>query len=216
MITNEQIKRVVNEDYLDAKLFNNTDNGNVLIATDDDFSMDSDKDTTYKGLDFDVDDSMFEIVNSEDEDKVEETPKTPDQFGIASMLNSLIRDEWEAIEGYNSTIATLNDIKIEGSLTDINSIKKVLTDIVNEENIHVGQLQQALALVSPNAVSIDTGAREAEEQIVTKTTNNHTDVLHPGMAVQTFAPVVTRNETNNVDDDVNLSVCTLTDIDDSF
>ena len=216
MITNEQIKRVVNEDYLDAKLFNNTDNGNVLIATDDDFSMDSDKDTTYKGLDFDVDDSMFEIVNSEDEDKVEETPKTPDQFGIASMLNSLIRDEWEAIEGYNSTIATLNDIKIEGSLTDINSIKKVLTDIVNEENIHVGQLQQALALVSPNAVSIDTGAREAEEQIVTKTTNNNTDVLHPGMAVQTFAPVVTRNETNNVDDDVNLSVCTLTDIDDSF
>lgn len=216
MITNEQIKRVVNEDYLDAKLFNNTDNGNVLIATDDDFSMDSDKDTTYKGLDFDVDDSMFEIVNSEDEDKVEETPKTPDQFGIASMLNSLIRDEWEAIEGYNSTIATLNDIKIEGSLTDINSIKKVLTDIVNEETIHVGQLQQALALVSPNAVSIDTGAREAEEQIVTKTTNNNTDVLHPGMAVQTFAPVVTRNETNNVDDDVNLSVCTLTDIDDSF
>ena len=216
MITNEQIKRVVNEDYLDAKLFNNTDNGNVLIATDDDFSMDSDKDTTYKGLDFDVDDSMFEIVNSEDEDKVEETPKTPDQFGIASMLNSLIRDEWEAIEGYNSTIATLNDIKIEGSLTDINSIKKVLTDIVNEENIHVGQLQQALALVSPNAVSIDTGVREAEEQIVTKTTNNNADVLHPGMAVQTFAPVVTRNETNNVDDDVNLSVCTLTDIDDSF
>ena len=216
MITNEQIKRVVNEDYLDAKLFNNTDNGNVLIATDDDFSMDSDKDTTYKGLDFDVDDSMFEIVNSEDEDKVEETPKTPDQFGIASMLNSLIRDEWEAIEGYNSTIATLNDIKIEGSLTDINSIKKVLTDIVNEENIHVGQLQQALALVSPNAVSIDTGTREAEEQIVTKTTNNNADVLHPGMTVQTFAPVVTRNETNNVDDDVNLSVCTLTDIDDSF
>ena len=216
MITNEQIKRVVNEDYLDAKLFNNTDNGNVLIATDDDFSMDSDKDTTYKGLDFDVDDSMFEIVNSEDEDKVEETPKTPDQFVIASMLNSLIRDEWEAIEGYNSTIATLNDIKIEGSLTDINSIKKVLTDIVNEENIHVGQLQQALALVSPNAVSIDTGAREAEEQIVTKTTNNNADVLHPGMTVQTFAPVVTRNETNNVDDDVNLSLCTLTDIDDSF
>lgn len=216
MITNEQIKRVVNEDYLDAKLFNNTDNGNVLIATDDDFSMDSDKDTTYKGLDFDVDDSMFEIVNSEDEDKVEETPKTPDQFGIASMLNSLIRDEWEAIEGYNSTIATLNDIKIEGSLTDINSIKKVLTDIVNEENIHVGQLQQALSLVSPNAVSIDTGAREAEEQIVTKTTNNNADVLHPGMTVQTFAPVVTRNETNNVDDDVNSSVCTLTDIDDSF
>ena len=216
MITKKKIKRVVNEDYLDAKLFNNTDNGNVLIATDDDFSMDSDKDTTYKGLDFDVDDSMFEIVNSEDEDKVEETPKTPDQFGIASMLNSLIRDEWEAIEGYNSTIATLNDIKIEGSLTDINSIKKVLTDIVNEENIHVGQLQQALALVSPNAVSIDTGAREAEEQIVTKTTNNNADVLHPGMTVQTFAPVVTRNETNNVDDDVNLSVCTLTDIDDSF
>lgn len=216
MITNEQIKRVVNEDYLDAKLFNNTDNGNVLIAADDDFSMNSDTDTTYKGLDFDVDDSMFEIVNSEDEDKVEETPKTPDQFGIASMLNSLIRDEWEAIEGYNSTIATLNDIKIEGSLTDINSIKKVLTDIVNEENIHVGQLQQALALVSPNAASIDTGAREAEEQIVTKTTNNDADVLHPGMTVQTFAPVVTRNETNNVDDDVNSSVCTLTDIDDSF
>ena len=48
---------------------------------------------------------------------------------------------------------------------DVDGIIKILADIANEENLHVGQLQKALEMVSPNAESIKDGAKEAEEQI---------------------------------------------------
>ena len=92
------------------------------------------------------------------EDLVPEPPKEGTDTGIASMLNSLIIDEFEAIDGYNSAIATAEQ---EG-MTDI---VNVLKDIVNEENLHVGQLQTCLAKVSPNAQSIDDGQVEAQQQL---------------------------------------------------
>lgn len=88
-----------------------------------------------------------------------DAPKTPEDNGIANTLSALIRDEFEAIEGYNSALAT---IKAIGGYEDI---VKVITDIVAEENTHVGQLQKALETVSPNASQIAIGAVEAEEQI---------------------------------------------------
>ena len=80
--------------------------------------------------------------------------------GVAQDLNYLIKDELEAVEGYNSVLATWKDA---GKFPEIIA---VLEDIVDEEMLHIGQLQRALELVSPNAKNIQAGAKEAEEQIV--------------------------------------------------
>ena len=93
--------------------------------------------------------------------------KTGNDFGVASMLNVDIIDEFEAIDSYNSHIITLKDlINQETDDAVIESYKKIieiLTDIANEENIHVGQLQKALSLVSPSALFIKDGDIEADE-----------------------------------------------------
>lgn len=80
--------------------------------------------------------------------------------GIAQDLNYLIKDELEAVEGYNSVLATWRDAD------KFPEVIAVLKDIVDEEMLHIGQLQRALELVSPNAKNIQAGAKEAEEQIV--------------------------------------------------
>lgn len=80
--------------------------------------------------------------------------------GIAQDLNYLIKDELEAVDGYNSVLATWKDVD------KFPEVIAVLKDIVDEEMLHIGQLQRALELVSPNAKNIQAGAKEAEEQIV--------------------------------------------------
>ena len=75
------------------------------------------------------------------------------------MINALIQDEWQAIQGYNDAIATLSTTDID---TDIINVFK---DIANEENIHIGQLQKALEMVSPNVSSIGEGEQEGAEQL---------------------------------------------------
>ena len=215
---NKKITTNVSESYLDEKIFGNTDDTtNILLSSDkiDDEVDEAVNTGNYSGLDFDVDDSVFEVVktSNESEEAQKELPKTDADFGISNMLNALIRDEWEAIEGYNSTIVTLNDIGFKNA----EQIKGILSDIVKEENIHVGQLQKALELVSPNAVAIETGAREATEQIednVVTTKATGADVLHPGMTVQTFDTKPVENQ--RYDDVPGVAVCTLSDIDDSF
>lgn len=112
-------------------------------------SIASEGDFKAYGVDVDLDSAREEIPQA---------PETPENMGIATLLNNLIIDEWEAINGYNSAIITLADL---GKYDEI----EVLKDIVNEENIHVGQLQEILKTVSPNAESIGEGEVEAAKQL---------------------------------------------------
>ena len=77
------------------------------------------------------------------------------------MLINAINGEWDTIELYNSIIATLSLEKDK----KYDAIIKILQDITNEENIHVGQLQKALEILSPNTSLIKDGEKEADEQI---------------------------------------------------
>jgi rubrerythrin len=88
----------------------------------------------------------------------EETPEPGPEAGIASIVNKLIIDEWEAIQGYNDAIVAA---ETEG----YSDIANVLRDIANEENLHVGQLEQVMQQLSPNAESINQGEVEAEGQL---------------------------------------------------
>lgn len=90
---------------------------------------------------------------------LEEPTDKQENIGISQMISDLIKDEWEAIDGYKSTIATLQ------SLGGNEELIKVMEDISKEEMVHVGQLEECLKKVSPEAVEIETGHEEAEEQI---------------------------------------------------
>lgn len=97
-------------------------------------------------------------ITTHDGDVLPETPKEGAESGIAAVINKLIIDEWEAIQGYNDAI-------VNAELEGYSNIANVLTEIANEENIHVGQLQKALETISPQTDSIKKGEDEAEKQL---------------------------------------------------
>lgn len=131
------------------KIYENKNLKEAIITKEFLATIPNSEDFKAYGLDVDLDSAREEIP---------EAPETPEDMGIAGVLNNLIIDEWEAIDGYNSAIVTLADL---GKYDEV----EVLKDIVNEENIHVGQLQQIMKSVSPNAESIGEGEVEAAEQL---------------------------------------------------
>lgn len=86
-----------------------------------------------------------------------------EKISIEQVLSDLIKDEFEAIDGYSSSLATLKILENDGS--DYSGIIANLEDIKNEELVHVGQLQKCLAEVNPKAEAIDDGKEEASETI---------------------------------------------------
>ena len=84
--------------------------------------------------------------------------ETGAEVGMAAIISDLIKDEYEAIDGYNSAIATA---QAEGFLDMVN----VLSEIQAEENLHIGQLQTLMNSVDPNAHLVDDGQQEGIEQL---------------------------------------------------
>ncbi len=84
--------------------------------------------------------------------------ETGADVGMASIISDLIKDEYEAIDGYNSAIATA---EAEG----YGDMVTILTEIQAEENLHIGQLQTLMTTVDPNAHLVDDGKQEGEEQL---------------------------------------------------
>ena len=104
-----------------------------------------------------------EKEEEEDESKAQ-VPATDTSMGASQIMNSLIQDELQAIDGYNSAIQTFRSM--EGEDKDkLERCIKVLSDIAGEENIHVGQLQEAQKLFNEQATLAQDGAEEAKEQI---------------------------------------------------
>ena len=98
------------------------------------------------------------VDESLNEDVTIATNASTENNGLATILNYLIKDEFDAIQQYNDAIV---NFETEGR----NDLVQVLKDIVNEENLHVGQLEVLLEQVSGVANSIDQGKAEAETQL---------------------------------------------------
>ena len=103
--------------------------------------------------DIDMDESLNESV-TEDAEPIEAGPKS----GMAKIVNDLIKDEYEAIDGYNTAIIMAQEEGFEDAV-------RVLTEIQAEENIHVGQLQEVMKLFDPNADKVEDGQEEGFEQL---------------------------------------------------
>lgn len=106
------------------------------------------------------------VADTSEENKEEvEVPSTDASMGASQIINSLIQDELQAIDGYNSAIQTFRSMAEVDDKEKLEGCIKVLSDIASEENIHVGQLQEVQKLFNDQATLVTDGAEEAKEQI---------------------------------------------------
>ena len=102
-----------------------------------------------------MDESLKEDVYFVSTETSNETPVTSEANGIAKLILDAINNETDIIKMYNDLLAN----------TDDEDIIQIIQNIAAEENNHVGMLQKALEIVSPNASNIEDGADEAEDMI---------------------------------------------------
>ena len=118
-----------------------------------------------------MEDSTYDESLTEDATDIEtetlEGPKQGPEFGLAALLNDAIKDEWDAIDTYNSLAVSARDEGFE-------NIAEVIDEINTEENKHVGQLQEILKTISPNTDAIKVGEQEGKEQM-SEASDNDTD-----------------------------------------
>ena len=147
--------------------------------------------------DFSAPDYMPDMENHLD---APEGPKDGSDTGVADMLISAINDEWSTIQRYNSMIATLRT-EMSGNPAYEQFIA-VIEEINNEENKHVGQLQEVLKQISPNANSIQDGEEEGAAQL---------NFANGKLQVQTWDSPANNTTPNSID-----STCTIGDVDDEM
>lgn len=123
----------------------------------------------------------MEEKDTEEEDTGEasdSTPEGPSDMYAANALNDLTKSEYETINAYNDFLLAIQSMvtRPEGMPEEeefkpsfcpelAEQVNEVIKDILAEENKHIGQLQELLKKVSPNAENIEAGADEAKEQI---------------------------------------------------
>lgn len=102
-----------------------------------------------------------EVDGSAEELELEtDPPKGEGSAYMASMLGTLVKEEYDAVASYTSFLQDL-----EANDLGDDSDRKVICDILAEENVHIGQLQELLKKVAPTAENIEVGAEEAKAQI---------------------------------------------------
>ena len=85
-------------------------------------------------------------------------PTIGPKAGLSALIIDAINGEWDTVNLYNSIAITAREEGFE-------DIAAVLDEINTEENKHIGQLQEILKTISPNAAAIKDGEAEAEEMI---------------------------------------------------
>ena len=81
------------------------------------------------------------------------------QTNMADLLNSLIHEEWEAVARIRGAISVIQ------SLGDNKELDEIFQDILNDNMIHIGQLEKSLQTLVPEAAKIEDGREEAEEKL---------------------------------------------------
>lgn len=79
--------------------------------------------------------------------------------GLENLLNDLINDENEAINGYNSAIV---NFELEGK----SDLTNVFRDIIKDEQNHIGNLQKVLNEINPTTIAnLEQGQQEAADTL---------------------------------------------------
>lgn len=125
-----------------------------LIDDTDDFDLLDDSDPRVAMQD-------ESLIESASEDIPTETlagPEAGPAAGLAELISAAIKEEWSAIETYNT-------LSISARAEGFEGIAKISDEIGTEENKHIGQLQEALKTISPNTDAIAVGQEEGKDQL---------------------------------------------------
>ena len=184
-------KLVVGSDgfYTDYTMYYNPDEDNYFFMFGDedvygpdpdyaDWTCETNEEATewynnYNGfedddLDESVDTSLKEDINdvlpaeeieivAEVEPSKETVTAGPDA-GIAGLINNLIIQNWDMNGAYT-------DLIVNADSNNQHNIANLAKDIVADINNHIGKLQAALAMLSPNVENIAAGESEAAQQL---------------------------------------------------
>lgn len=183
------------------------------IKVFDEGHFDAYKDDEYDDTPFEYEPLVrAEVPTDHNGEAVPEGPKPGVESGIADSLIKLINDEWEAIQGYNNFRDMILSMQQNGD-GDYSEMIRVIDEISNEENLHVGQLQELLKKVSPNAESIEKGEEEAQEQL--ESTGN--EWVNGQLKVQFHEPGAISSQSINSENPNEIdTTCTLCDADDEW
>lgn len=107
-------------------------------------------------VDFQVNSNYNIVEDLEEPSKIIDNDTS--DHGMLGLINSLIISEYDAIDQYNSAIATA---EAAGELDAV----PIFKDIIAEEHVHVGQLQAAAKLFDQSAKEVATGIEEAQDQL---------------------------------------------------
>lgn len=111
-------------------------------------------------------DNYSKEANPEDKDLTEDVEvvdknqtEIDKKVGLENLLNDLINDENEAINGYNSAIVNF-ELEGKSDLTD------VFRDIIKDEQNHIGNLQKVLNEINPTTIAnLEQGQQEAADTL---------------------------------------------------
>ena len=130
----------------------------LYVETEKDYLGQEEGDRQYESLHEDVEDPV--AVKEDAVEESERVPQTENEVGLSNLIIQEINGEWETIQHYNDLIAIMRAQGYEDMID-------VISDIVAEENTHIGQLQKCLQVISPNVSKIEAGETEAMEQLYT-------------------------------------------------
>ena len=184
-------KQVMDSDgfYTDYTMYYNPDEDNYFFMFGDedvygpdpdyaDWTCETNEDATewynnYNGFEDDDLDECFtpylkedinDVVPAEDIEIVaeiepsKETVTAGPDAGIAGLINNLIIQNWDMNGAYT-------DLIVNADSNNQHNIANLAKDIVADINNHIGKLQAALAMLSPNVENIAAGESEAAQQL---------------------------------------------------
>lgn len=105
-------------------------------------------------------DEYVEILNSKPlKEELEPVSEEDKKAGMLATLNSLIKEELDAVQSYNDAVEQAKAI-------DMEDFASVFESLISEETIHIGELQKLQDILSPKTIDdIEAGQEEAEEHI---------------------------------------------------
>jgi rubrerythrin len=83
-------------------------------------------------------------------------PQEGPEFGIASLITNAIQSAWSNVQMYN-------ELSVAARMEGFDEIANIIDEINTNESKHIGHLQSALKIVSPNAEAIELGNEEGSE-----------------------------------------------------
>jgi hypothetical protein len=88
------------------------------------------------------------LILKEDDNQVEEIPEEKlVELNITSFVTDLIKNKWEQVDNINGILVTTPKDNFE--LID------TLKSIIDDEYVHIGQLEKIIQGINPEAVALD-------------------------------------------------------------